>query len=87
LKSGCAQLASRLKSIGLSRIQRSAFAGLLDSQKLRDLYRVCESYATDERDVTAPRGPRGQQLGESGRRFPVSLPQLPYQRESSVGGT
>jgi CRISPR-associated protein Cas2 len=45
------RLASRLKSIGLSRIQRSAFAGLLDSQRLRDLYRICESFATDERDV------------------------------------
>ena len=46
-----ARLADRLKALGLSRIQRSAFAGNLDSQKLRDLYRLCERYATDPRDV------------------------------------
>jgi len=34
------RLASRLKALGLSRIQRSAFAGRLDSSRLRDLYRV-----------------------------------------------
>jgi len=46
-----AKLADRLKALGLSRIQRSAFAGELDSQRLRDLYRLCERAATDPRDV------------------------------------
>jgi CRISPR-associated protein Cas2 len=46
-----ARLADRLKALGLSRIQRSAFAGELDSQRLRDLYRLCERAATDPRDV------------------------------------
>jgi len=45
------KLADRLKGLGLSRIQRSAFAGNLDSQRLRDLYRLCERFATDPRDV------------------------------------
>jgi CRISPR-associated protein Cas2 len=46
-----AKLADRLKGLGLSRIQRSAFAGNLDSQRLKDLYRLCERFATDPRDV------------------------------------
>ncbi len=45
------KLADRLKGLGLSRIQRSAFAGNLDSQRLKDLYRLCERFATDPRDV------------------------------------
>lgn len=45
------RLASRLKALGLSRIQRSAFTGRLDSSRLRDLYRICERHATDPRDV------------------------------------
>lgn len=45
------QLADQLKALGLSRIQRSAFAGRLDSSRLRDLYRLCERYASDEGDV------------------------------------
>jgi CRISPR-associated protein Cas2 len=45
------RLATKLKSIGLSRIQRSAFTGMLDSQRLKDLYRVCEYFASDDRDV------------------------------------
>ena len=46
-----AKLADELKGLGLSRIQRSAFAGRIDSSRLKDLYRVCERYATEERDV------------------------------------
>jgi len=45
------RLAERLKALGLSRIQRSAFAGRLDSSRLRDLYRLCERFAADEGDV------------------------------------
>jgi len=45
------RLADELKGLGLSRIQRSAFAGRLDSSRLKDLYRVCERYATGEGDV------------------------------------
>lgn len=45
------RLANKLKALGLSRIQRSAFTGKVDSQTLKDIYRVCEDYATDERDV------------------------------------
>lgn len=46
-----ARLADALKALGMSRIQRSAFAGRLDSQRLRDLYRLCERFATDPGDV------------------------------------
>ncbi|MEM3943502.1 MAG: CRISPR-associated endonuclease Cas2 [Thermofilum sp.] len=42
------RLADQLKALGLSRIQRSAFAGRLDSSRLRDLYRLCERYAGEE---------------------------------------
>lgn len=45
------KLASQLKVLGLSRIQRSAFAGTLDSSRLRDLYRLCERFASGEADV------------------------------------
>lgn len=45
------KLANQLKALGLSRIQRSALAGLLDSSRLRDLYRLCERFASDEGDV------------------------------------
>jgi len=45
------RLAERLKTLGLSRIQRSAFAGRLDSSRLRDLHRICEHFATEEGDV------------------------------------
>lgn len=45
------KLANCLKSLGLSRIQRSAFAGTLDSSKLKDLYRLCERFADGEADV------------------------------------
>ena len=45
------KLASELKRLGLSRIQRSAFTGMLDSSRLRDLYRICERYASDSRDI------------------------------------
>jgi len=45
------RLADELKGLGLSRIQRSAFAGKIDSSRLKDLYRVCERYAREERDV------------------------------------
>ncbi|MEM2794535.1 MAG: CRISPR-associated endonuclease Cas2 [Thermofilaceae archaeon] len=45
------KLANHLKALGLSRIQRSAFAGMLDSSRLRDLYRLCERFASEEGDV------------------------------------
>ena len=45
------KLADHLKRLGLTRIQRSAFAGRLDSSRLRDLYRICERFSRDPRDV------------------------------------
>lgn len=45
------KLANQLKQLGLSRIQRSAFTGMLDSSRLKDLHRLCERYATEEGDV------------------------------------
>lgn len=45
------RLAKELKRFGLSRIQRSAFAGEVDPQRMKDLCRSCSSIVDRERDV------------------------------------
>lgn len=45
------RLAESLFRIGLTRIQRSAFAGEIDTQRLKDLTRVASRYARSESDV------------------------------------
>lgn len=45
------KLAESLFRLGLNRIQRSAFAGDLDTQKFKDLVRISMKYAKTERDV------------------------------------
>ena len=45
------RLANKLKYLGLSRIQKSAFSGRLDSSRIKDLYRICKEYATDTNDI------------------------------------
>ncbi|RLE67462.1 MAG: CRISPR-associated endonuclease Cas2 [Thermoprotei archaeon] len=45
------KLADNLKSLGLARIQRSAFAGRINSSKLKDLYRICRKYVDDPRNI------------------------------------
>jgi CRISPR-associated protein Cas2 len=44
------RLAEDLKKLGLTRIQRSAFIGSIDSSRLKDLMRVCR-LRTKEDDV------------------------------------
>ncbi len=46
-----AKLAESLFRLGLTRIQRSAFAGDIDTQRFKDLVRISERYADKERDV------------------------------------
>jgi len=45
------RLADELFRLGLSRIQRSAFAGDIDPQRIKDLIRVLSRYLSSERDV------------------------------------
>ncbi len=45
------RLAESLSRIGLTRIQRSAFTGEIDTQRLKDLTRMVERYARSESDV------------------------------------
>ena len=45
------RLADELFKLGLSRIQRSAFAGDLDPQRTKDLVRILSRYVRSDRDV------------------------------------
>jgi len=45
------RLADDLFRLGLTRIQRSAFAGELDPQRLKDLQRAVKRYVKKETDV------------------------------------
>jgi len=45
------KLADELFRLGLTRIQRSAFAGDLDPQRAKDLVRVLSRYISSDRDV------------------------------------
>jgi len=45
------KLAEDLKRLGLTRIQRSAFAGVIDSSRMKDLIRICKLRASSDRDV------------------------------------
>ncbi len=45
------KLADDLFRLGLTRIQRSAFAGELDTQRLKDLQRIAGKYIKKESDV------------------------------------
>jgi CRISPR-associated protein Cas2 len=45
------KLADDLFRMGLTRIQRSAFAGELDPQRLKDLQRIVGRYVKKEEDV------------------------------------
>lgn len=46
-----AKLADELKRLGLTRIQRSAFIGYVNTSRLKDLVRVCTSRAKGGEDV------------------------------------
>ncbi len=45
------RLAKELKRFGLSRIQRSAFAGEVDQQRFKDLCRACSTLVDEDTDV------------------------------------
>ena len=45
------KLAKELKRFGLHRIQRSAFQGELDSQRLKDLIRVVKKVVDERTDI------------------------------------
>lgn len=45
------KLADDLIRLGLSRIQRSAFIGYVNSSKIKDLIRVCEKWCKGPNDV------------------------------------
>jgi len=45
------RLAENLFKLGLTRIQRSAFAGEIDTQRVKDLIRISGRYVRSEGDV------------------------------------
>ena len=45
------RLAENLFKLGLTRIQRSAFAGEIDTQRMKDLIRISGRYVRSEGDV------------------------------------
>jgi CRISPR-associated protein Cas2 len=45
------KLAENLFKLGLSRIQRSAFLGDIDSQRLKDVVRICQRHVRDDGDI------------------------------------
>ncbi|AWR95237.1 CRISPR-associated endonuclease Cas2 [Acidianus brierleyi] len=45
------KLSNELFKIGLSRIQKSAFSGDIDSQRFKDLTRICQDFIKSSNDV------------------------------------
>ena len=45
------KVAKELQRLGLSRIQRSAFVGDIDSQRYKDLVRICSKLVNGESDI------------------------------------
>ncbi|MBB5254781.1 CRISPR-associated endonuclease Cas2 [Sulfurisphaera ohwakuensis] len=74
------KIAKELQRLGLSRIQRSAFVGDLDSQRFKDLVRIMGKLVTGKDDILhiIPLGLRDWERrvvinGDSVRRETVSL--------------